>query len=113
MVATCLGPDPDRAVPPLLCQDHRVRISDAVDLSPDQYSAPQRDSATRWTKQRSSPAVRAGAAPRWAGSAPERVMAAELGRHGEPSEALSMMVSSMVRMVQAGRTQSLGSRWSA
>jgi hypothetical protein len=40
-------------------------------------------------------------------------MAAELGRHGEPSEALSMMVSSMVRMVQAGRGQSIGSRWSA
>jgi hypothetical protein len=40
-------------------------------------------------------------------------MAAELGGRNEPSEALSLMVSSIVRMVQAGRGQSAGSRWSA
>jgi len=39
-------------------------------------------------------------------------MAAELGHRSEPSEALSMMVSSMVRMVQAGKGQSAASRWS-
>ncbi|TWB96504.1 hypothetical protein FB106_101170 [Synechococcus sp. Ace-Pa] len=44
---------------------------------------------------------------------PERVMASELGQRSQPSEALSMMVSSMVRMVQAGKGQSAGSRWSA
>ena len=44
---------------------------------------------------------------------PERVMAAELGHRSQPSEALSMMVSSMVRMVQAGKGQAAGSRWSA
>jgi hypothetical protein len=31
----------------------------------------------------------------------------------DPSDALSMMVSSMVHMVQAGKTQSAASRWSA
>jgi hypothetical protein len=40
-------------------------------------------------------------------------MAAELSHRSEPSEALSMMVSSVLRMVQAGKAQSAGSRWSA
>jgi hypothetical protein len=45
------------------------------------------------------------------GTAAEQVLASELrGRH-EPSDALSMMVSSMVRMVQAGKTKTSGSRW--
>ncbi|MEO1003631.1 MAG: hypothetical protein AAFX65_11040 [Cyanobacteria bacterium J06638_7] len=39
----------------------------------------------------------------------ERVLAAELGARGEAHDALSMMVSSMVRMVQAGKTRQ--SRW--
>ncbi|NQV10913.1 MAG: hypothetical protein HQ527_07100 [Cyanobacteria bacterium] len=63
--------------------------------------------------QRPSPAVRAGSRPASSGSMPERVMASELGQRSQPSEALSMMVSSMVRMVQAGKGQSAGSRWSA
>jgi hypothetical protein len=62
--------------------------------------------------QRPSPAARRGTDRRGAGSAPERVMDAELGRRSQPSEALSMMVSSMVRMVQAGKGQSAASRWS-
>jgi hypothetical protein len=41
------------------------------------------------------------------------VLASELKNRNEPSDALSMMVSSMVRMVQAGKTKSTGSRWSA
>jgi hypothetical protein len=36
-------------------------------------------------------------------TAAERVLAAELEARGEASEALSMMVSSIARMVQAGR----------
>jgi hypothetical protein len=44
-------------------------------------------------------------------SAPDRVLAAELQGRGEDSGALAMMVSSMVRMVQAG--QSPESRWKA
>lgn len=47
-------------------------------------------------------------------SAAERVMADELRDRSEPGDALSMMVSSMVRMVQAGKTSKVGaSRWSA
>ncbi len=42
-------------------------------------------------------------------SAAERVLAAELQGRGETHDALSMMVSSMVRMVQAGRARE--SRW--
>ena len=46
------------------------------------------------------------------GTAAEQVMASELkGRH-DSSDALSMMVSSMVHMVQAGKTKT-ASRWSA
>jgi hypothetical protein len=47
------------------------------------------------------------------GSAAEQVLAAELRNRQEPSDALSMMVSSMVHMVQAGKTRSTASRWSA
>ncbi|MGB5134688.1 MAG: hypothetical protein WBN89_05880 [Prochlorococcaceae cyanobacterium] len=42
-------------------------------------------------------------------TASERVLAAELEARGEAHDALSMMVSSVVRMVQAGRTRD--SRW--
>ena len=44
-------------------------------------------------------------------SAAERVLAAELEARGASTGALSMMVSSMVQMVQAGRTPQ--SRWKA
>jgi hypothetical protein len=44
-------------------------------------------------------------------SAPEQVLAAELQDRGQTSDALSMMVSSMVRMVQAGKSSD--SRWKA
>ncbi|MEB3255958.1 MAG: hypothetical protein VKJ05_06180 [Synechococcaceae cyanobacterium] len=44
-------------------------------------------------------------------TAAERVLAAELQARGDCPEALSMMVSSMARMVQAGRTSD--SRWKA
>jgi hypothetical protein len=47
------------------------------------------------------------------GTAAEQVLASELKSRNEPSDALSMMVSSMVRMVQAGKTKSTGNRWSA
>lgn len=42
-------------------------------------------------------------------TASDRVLAAELAARTEAHDALSMMVSSMVRMVQAGRTRD--SRW--
>ena len=44
-------------------------------------------------------------------TAPERVIAAELQGRGQSSDALSMMVSSMVRMVQVGKQRD--SRWKA
>jgi hypothetical protein len=47
------------------------------------------------------------------GSAAEQVLASELRSRQEPSDALAMMVSSMVHMVQAGKTRSAASRWSA
>jgi hypothetical protein len=47
-------------------------------------------------------------------TAADRVMASELRDRSEPGDALSMMVSSMVRMVQAGKTSGASaSRWSA
>ena len=56
---------------------------------------------------------RAASLPVNRGTAAERVMAAELSGRQESSDALSMMVSSMVHMVQAGKTRSAGNRWSA
>lgn len=44
-------------------------------------------------------------------TAAERVLAAELQARGDESDALSMMVSSIARMVQAGK--SCDSRWKA
>ena len=44
-------------------------------------------------------------------SGPERVLASELEGRTPNSDALSMMVSSMVRMVQAGKSSD--SRWEA
>ncbi len=54
-------------------------------------------SSTRFTEAHSAP------------TASERVLAAELEARGEAHDALSMMVSSVVRMVQAGRGGD--SRW--
>ena len=47
------------------------------------------------------------------GTAAEQVLASELKGRQDSSDALSMMVSSMVHMVQAGKTRSSSSRWSA
>jgi hypothetical protein len=47
------------------------------------------------------------------GTAAEQVLAAELNGRQESGDALAMMVSSMVHMVQAGKTRSTSSRWSA
>ena len=44
-------------------------------------------------------------------TASERILAAELQVRGEAPDALSMMVSSIARMVQAGKSSD--SRWSA
>ena len=65
-----------------------------------------------------APATAARAVPTTAGEAsgtntsgPERVLASELEGRTAASDALSMMVSSMVRMVQAGKSSD--SRWEA
>ncbi len=55
----------------------------------------------------SSPEVSLPQAP----TAAERVIAAELQARGEACDALSMMVSSVARMVQAGRSSE--NRWNA
>jgi len=47
------------------------------------------------------------------GTAAEQILASELKGRQQSSDALSMMVSSMVHMVQAGKTRSATSRWSA
>lgn len=57
----------------------------------------------------SSPAEAAVSKPSL--TAAERVLAAELDARGASSGALSMMVSSMVQMVQAGKAPQ--SRWKA
>ena len=44
-------------------------------------------------------------------TASERILAAELQARGETTDALSMMVSSVARMVQAGKSSD--SRWQA
>ncbi len=58
--------------------------------------------------RRSGPSIRLDR-----GTVAEQVLASELRGRQDPSDALSMMVSSMVHMVQAGKTQSATSRWSA
>ena len=62
------------------------------------------------TGARSVPAT-AGQASRINTSGPERVLFSELEGRTAASDALSMMVSSMVRMVQAGKSSD--SRWEA
>ncbi|MCP9915010.1 hypothetical protein [Cyanobium sp. ATX 6F1] len=57
-----------------------------------------------------SPAARISTAFSGMGSVADRVIASELRHRDQTSEALSMMVSSMVRMVQAGKTSN--GRWS-
>lgn len=47
----------------------------------------------------------------FSGAGPQRVLASELAGRPQPSDALSMMVGDMVRMVQAGRSTT--SRWNA
>ncbi|MCP9771092.1 hypothetical protein KBY66_00385 [Synechococcus sp. Tobar12-5m-g] len=83
-----------------------------MNVSSDSSFRPEPFLSPSFLPQRPSPAARSGADRRGAGSAPDRVMEAELGYRSQPSEALSMMVSSMVRMVQAGKGQSAASRWS-
>ena len=75
---------------------------------------PPSDSFRRWT---SAPGVTDpelfldGTHQSIAPTAAERVLAAELKDRDAQNDALSMMVSSMARMVQAGKTRD--SRWKA
>lgn len=59
----------------------------------------------------SSLSVAAQAASASGPTAAERILAAEMAGRAEGSEALSMMVGSIARMVQAGKTRD--SRWKA
>jgi hypothetical protein len=63
------------------------------------------------TNQPSETAQSAATAPQPAATAAQRVLEAELSGRSDDNDALSMMMSSMVRMVQAG--QSNDSRWKA
>ena len=60
------------------------------------------------TANRRTPAI-----PVNRGTAAEQVLASELSGRQENGDALAMMVSSMVHMVQAGKTRTAGNRWSA
>jgi hypothetical protein len=71
-------------------------------------SALNLDQGSTADSPRRGPSIRLGR-----GSAAEQVLAAELKGRDDSSDALSMMVSSMVHMVQAGKTRSTSSRWSA
>lgn len=70
-------------------------------------SAPSRDRQAL----ASCPAARLGSGSTAPGSAAERVLAAELSGRESGGDALAMMVSSMLHMVQTGRGN--GSRWKA
>lgn len=71
-------------------------------------------SATAAGRAASTPAAKRGPSISLGrGTAAEQVLASELKNRNQPSDALSMMVSSMVHMVQAGKTKTSGSRWSA
>jgi len=60
---------------------------------------------------KAAPASGSNHHPAGGGTAAERVIAAELQGRGQSSDALSMMVNSMVRMVQVGKQRD--SRWKA
>jgi len=77
-----------------------------VNLSPQRLS-PQRSDTSLSAAPTSS--FSASSSSFSAPTAAERVLAAELQAREEAHDALSMMVSSMARMVQAGKTRE--SRW--
>jgi len=78
-----------------------VTASIALELTSLQTRPGAVSTSSRW----------ADAGPCHAPTAAERVLAAEMKARGEANDALSMMVSSMARMVQAGRSSD--SRWQA
>lgn len=77
--------------------DRTTRQLAATDTS--QGARPRSLSATTLTASASGP------------TAAERILAAEMAGRAEGSDALSMMVGSIARMVQAGKTRD--SRWKA
>ena len=80
-----------------------------MDLSPLQQRIATHAASALRSEASSTRASAADRSPRL--TAAERVLAAELQARGDSHDALSMMVSSMARMVQAGRTSD--SRWKA
>ena len=80
-----------------------------MDVSPLQQRIATHAASALRSQACRAPASAAEHAPRL--TAAERVIAAELQARGDSHDALSMMVSSMARMVQAGRTSD--SRWKA
>jgi len=73
----------------------------ALELTTPQTRPGAVSASSRWSDDAGSDAP----------TAAERVLAAELQARGKASDALSMMVGSMARMVQAGRSSD--SRWQA
>lgn len=84
-------------------------ISVFLDLSPLQQRIASHAASARRADPPRHPALAPRDTPRL--TACERVLAAELQARGASHDALAMMVSSMARMVQAGRTSD--SRWKA
>ena len=85
-----------------------LKSSAAVDLQANDAFL----SATAAGRAAATPAAKRGPGIS-RGTAAEQVLASELKGRDQASDALSMMVSSMVHMVQAGKTKTSGSRWSA
>jgi hypothetical protein len=92
-----------------ICQDHRVSLRVSLDLSPLQQRIASHAASAQRSEMARGSSAQPGRGPRLTAS--ERVLAAELEDRGDSHDALSMMVSSMARMVQAGRTSD--SRWKA
>jgi hypothetical protein len=78
-----------------------VPVSIALELTSPQTHPGAVSPFSRWSDAGASPAP----------TAAERVLAAELQARGATNDALSMMVTSMARMVQVGRSSD--SRWNA
>jgi hypothetical protein len=85
----------------MICQDQDMRSKGALDSF---QTAP-------WQVARSLAVTSSEASLPHAPTAAERVIAAEHQARGEACDALSMMVSSVARMVQAGRSSE--NRWKA
>ncbi len=116
MVATCVAAGLGRTGLAVVWQDRGVAPRDAVEPQADSLHHLHGSALSRGGHGEGggpapipSPASRLGSAA--TGSAVHRVIASELQHRDQASDALAMMVTSMVSMVQAGKASR--SRWSA